>query len=552
VIKKLLTLLLSSIGLILAGAAIFAREIGIDHNVEWGAKRIFLLIVGLGIFLVGVFIEMILSWMGRYQIPKKVQANPLYIILRKLIKEYPVVIPPIGIVLIVYIWFAGAGSWTTWPERTDYYILLARAFQKQELHLPVEPSEKLLALADPYDPSQRIGVGEPLDFSLYRGKFYLYWGPVPALLLVPVSPDILRNISDITLVFGFSCALFLLLTYLIVVIWDRHFSFLPEWILAMSILLAGLSGPTAWMLGEGEIYEAAILGGQFFLVAGFVPALFLNGSTSDKIKLSLTGTLWALAIGTRLTLIVPIGVMMAMLVWRVWRHHSYRLTDIIQRLLFLGLPILIGFGLLAWYNHARFGSVSETGFTYQLAGTHIQRHLHEVISYRYVIQNFYNYLLAPIRFSSTFPFLVTNPGSIQPVLPFYELPGFYNAFFITGLIYSFPFMFFTLFLLKNRRRASIPERIEDQKSADLTWAVRTLSGSTLSALLFLFVFFWSAMRYIADFFPTLLLISLIGYFRGYIWAKEKGRQRDMAILGISVAALSVCISTALAISEFIL
>ncbi len=551
-IRKLLTLLVSSAGLILVGAAIFAREIGIDHNVEWGAKRIVLLIVGLGVFLVGVFIETSLSWVGRYQIPKKVHANPLSIIFIKLIREYPVVIPPIAIVLIVYVWFAGVGSWTNWPERTDYYILLARAFQKQELHLPVEPSEKLLALADPYDPSKRIGVGEPLDFSLYQGKFYLYWGPVPALLLVPMSSAILRNISDIYVVFGFSCALFLLLTYLIVVLRERHFPFLPKWTLVMSILLAGLSGPTVWMLGEGEIYEAAILGGQFFMIAGFAAAFLANESFPGKTRLLLSGALWALAIGTRLTLVVPIGIMMAMLVWRVWRHHSHRLADIIQRLLFLGLPMLIGFGLLAWYNWARFGSISETGFTYQLAGTHIQRHLHEVISYRYVIQNFYNYLLAPIQFSSTFPFLVTNPGSIQPVLPFYELPGFYNAFFITGLIYSFPFVFFTFFLLKNLGTTSIPGRIEDQKNADLTWAIRTLSASTLSALLFLFVFFWAAMRYIADFFPTLLLISLIGYFRAYMWAKEKGRERDMAILGISVAAVSVLISTALAISEYIL
>ncbi|HEX2989099.1 MAG TPA: hypothetical protein VHO49_00400, partial [Anaerolineales bacterium] len=75
-----MTLLVSSAGLILVGAAIFAREIGIDHNVEWGAKRIVLLIVGLGVFLVGVFIETSLSWVGRYQIPKKVHANPLSII----------------------------------------------------------------------------------------------------------------------------------------------------------------------------------------------------------------------------------------------------------------------------------------------------------------------------------------------------------------------------------------------------------------------------------------------------------------------------------------
>lgn len=46
----------------------------------------------------------------------------------------------------------------------------------------------------------------------------------------------------------------------------------------------------------------------------------------------------------------------------------------------------------------------------------------------------------------------------------------------------------------------------------------------------------------------LLVVSIAGYFRGYLLAKEKGWEQSMAALGIFVAALSIFMSITLGIS----
>ena len=46
----------------------------------------------------------------------------------------------------------------------------------------------------------------------------------------------------------------------------------------------------------------------------------------------------------------------------------------------------------------------------------------------------------------------------------------------------------------------------------------------------------------------LLVVSIAGYFRGYQLAKDRGWERQMAALGISVAAFSIFVSTTLAIA----
>ena len=65
----------------------------------------------------------------------------------------------------------------------DYYKLLVRGWQKGQLHIDKDPSPELLALADPYDPAQN-GPHKMGDISLYRGRYYLYFGPTPAFTLM--------------------------------------------------------------------------------------------------------------------------------------------------------------------------------------------------------------------------------------------------------------------------------------------------------------------------------------------------------------------------------
>ena len=67
--------------------------------------------------------------------------------------------------------------------RAIIMINLATAFEHGSFSLEAKPNPALLALPDPYDPSARAGINYPKDFSLYKGRYYLYFGPVPALIL---------------------------------------------------------------------------------------------------------------------------------------------------------------------------------------------------------------------------------------------------------------------------------------------------------------------------------------------------------------------------------
>ena len=547
--RKSFAVFIIVIGLLTIGLAIFAKELGIDHNAEWGKGRIVLLVAGSCLLLAGIFFSIfegssLFEWIHKNQ-------DIAFAI--KLWQKYLFVLPVLIFVLVVYVWFASVGLWTTWPARTEYgyYAVLARAFENHELHLLVRPSEKLLALPDPYDPNQRQGTGEPLDFSLYKERFYLYWGPVPALILVVVKSLIPKNLPDVHLVFGFSCGLFLVQSILIITIWDRYFDSLPKWILIISVLLVGLSAPYTWMLSTGRIYEAAIVGGQFFLIAGFLFALsaFDRPFFSDS-RLILAGSLWALAIGTRLTLLLPIGFMALTVTYWMWKKGIvFRIF--VERVLCLGLPLFLAGVLLAWYNQARFGSLSETGFSYMLVGhSNLRNQLDEVVSYRYMIQNLFNYFLVPFQLKNEFPFIFSNLGKIEPLFSFYTLPGLYSTNPITGLIYVVPFLFFSIipvYALMSRKTRMFIHYTDEDKSV-LRWIILTLAGSSLLALFLLLTFFWAAMRYAADFLPMLLTLSIIGFCLGYSVLKEKKQENYIAIAGISLAGISLVMSTILGLS----
>src|SRR4051812_40608110 len=76
-------------------------------------------------------------------------------------------------VIACYIWFISFGLWTKWLNTTNFYDQLATSFQHGSLSLEKQPNPALLALPNPYNPNKRGGINFPLDFSLYKGKYYL-------------------------------------------------------------------------------------------------------------------------------------------------------------------------------------------------------------------------------------------------------------------------------------------------------------------------------------------------------------------------------------------
>jgi len=63
-------------------------------------------------------------------------------------------------------------------------------------------------------------------------------------------------------------------------LWDRFFSDRPFWTLFFGIVVAGLSTPLAYLLARSAVYEAAIMGGQFFLLGAIW--LLLPGSKQNS------------------------------------------------------------------------------------------------------------------------------------------------------------------------------------------------------------------------------------------------------------------------------
>ncbi len=96
--------------------------------------------------------------------------------------------------LIVALISLGVAAFYLWTLQADgnhfrfklpqggYYDYLGQAFASGQLNLPVTPEPALLAMPNPWDPSVpgNLKLG---DAVLYKGRYYLYHGPGPAVML---------------------------------------------------------------------------------------------------------------------------------------------------------------------------------------------------------------------------------------------------------------------------------------------------------------------------------------------------------------------------------
>jgi len=529
-IKKVSVFLV--IGLLIVATALFPGELGL--NASWGKSRIAMLVFGILVLLIPW-----IPWRKSETRVKGLQSDLF-------------ALPALLIVLAAYLWFISLSHDAT----SNYYALLGDSFRKGELSLSLRPDPALLALENPYDPAARQGIKAPLDLSLYKGKFYLYWGAAPALLVAFVEPFFPGQISDGHLLLAFVCGIFLSQYLLIMHVRERFFPEIPKPIVILSIFVAGVISPTLWLLSQPKIYETAIAGGQFFFIAGLLSALTaLDRPAPSGWRLGLAGLLWSLAVGTRSVSVFPIAFMTLMVVTWFYKHYQGAWLRLVTGLIPLGAPLLLGAAAFGWYNWARFGSISETGFTYALAGPYLQKHLNELFSPVYIFQNSYNYLLNPLTVQQSFPYLVAIRGRLKEILPWQVLPEIYSAQALSGLLWAAPFTVFAIIpaiVVAKRlfRKRQADQSNEDPEAVSLGWIMTGLLGSSSLAFTCLLAFFWAAMRYAEDFMPVLTLLSILGFWQGYrSLVRDPKKGKMFAILGVSLAGISVIAGVLLALSN---
>lgn len=567
-------------GLILLIAAIFAVPLGLDNDAGWGKGRILLALFGgccligssaiqFPSFFAGIFATffsltnkiqggLINSTLGKWSqnfsngITRGLQGSKSIQHARNFLQHRAVFFSLLGVIvsLLLAVWFFTAGRMTVREPNTYYFDQLANGFLAGQLSLLEPPSDQLLAMSDPYDWQARSDQQIPFiwDVSLYNQKYYLYWGPVPALLAAAVKIVYQTRVYDAALVFFFYTGILLTTSLVLFYLRKRFFPRSPAWLLGLLVMMIGATAPLLYLINHPNVYETAISGGQFFLTLGLYALLKSTQHPSNNSAwLLVSGTSWGLAVGCRATLAVPVIVLT--LIFAVYLIKNRKSSVWIPSLISLGTPLALCAGALAWYNWARFGSLLETGVTYQLSGPAIPHPLQGLTSLDYLVPNLYSYFFrAPIIELDRFPYIVTPfveetmwPSIIRlPDLYYYPEP-------MVGILVIVPAVWLIgLPVINWVKRFSnwlheLPAKTKNPCPEQSLIGGVLLTGSVM-ALVPLLVFIAPMYRYLSDFFPVLGLFTawcLWGGLESYQF--NPVQRRAVAFFAVGLIILSILV-----------
>ncbi len=127
----------------------------------------------------------------------------------------------------------------------------------------LQPADGFAKLSDPYDPRLNSAFMDPIrDTSYYQGKFYLYFGVTPAVVLFWPASMIGLSISDRLAVAIFFAIGFFMLWQLVRDIQYRYFPKIGFTAIAPGIFMLGSR--------SGTVYNVPTVSAFMSLAAGLV------------------------------------------------------------------------------------------------------------------------------------------------------------------------------------------------------------------------------------------------------------------------------------------
>ncbi len=260
-------------------------------------------------------------------------------------------------------------SLTVSGEQEDYYNLLVDGFQRRQLAMNAEPHPELLRLSPPERPGDAPFL---LDASLYQGKYYLYFGAAPAVLLYWPFANLIGH--DLPLAWGALLASWLALALMAswwLAVRAAFFPRLGAFATGLGMLALGGGTGMASMLRRPSFYEVAI---AFGLLGSLLAIRCLTGAILQPERrarwLLVAGLGVGLAAASRSSLI-PAGIAMLVVAaigvaWNLHQRWPHRLREVARCLALAGACTALVGGAMALYNQARFGDPLDFGYAYQL------------------------------------------------------------------------------------------------------------------------------------------------------------------------------------------
>jgi hypothetical protein len=459
-----------------------------------------------------------------------------------------------------YVFLLSAGHFTHWPFGENRIDQLAESFRAGQIHLLVEPSAALVQAANPYD-----SANSDLwywDASLYGGHYYLYWGPVPALLLalVKIVFQVSRPVSDSCPYLGLVALQLVAGTLLIDRLARRLFPDAPLWQIVGAVLVFAFANPTPYTGSRPAIYEAAVVGGQAFLLFGLLFSFdAVCAETRLKANLSAfaSGTAFALALGCRISLgCAAVAIATATAVFAARTGTAPRARRFVEVLAAIGLPLSLGIAALLAYNRLRFDHWLEFGQRYQLSW------VAWTWSPAFVPANLYSYALRGAHLACRFPFVTAVTDMAAAAFPrgFHLAPGYFIYEPTIGLLSSVPWVWLSPAAFIWRRRpggaaTADPQAVALQAVAPQAVALRAIVVNlVLAAALSLAPLLCApsaTMRYLGDFAPPLVLLGTIGAWNlRRLTATHPIANRVVLAVSLSLATLTITIGFALGFTGY--
>jgi hypothetical protein len=442
---------------------------------------------------------------------------------------------------IVYWYVVSAGTFTHWHYYLAFMNDLADGFRQGHLHLSVEPPAALIAQPNPFDATNR-GLWY-WDASLYHGHYYLYWGPVPALLLA-IGKTLLRisaPVGDEHVVFWLATLQLLAGTLLVERIGRRLFDRLPLVLEVVAVLVLGLANPTLYMLARAAVYEAAIVGGQAFMLVGILFA-FEAIAARDLRRGPLVGAgiSWAAAFGCRISIIPAIALLVVGTVLGVAYGKPDRWRRLAGASIAVGVPVLLGLLTLLAYNRLRFDAWLDFGRTHQLSWIDMG------VAGRFMRPNLYAYLARPPVWSCRFPFAyaILDMGE-RAFPPGVTLPrGYFVYEEVAGLLPALPWSWFAPVALV----AAVRETWRTRAVSPFGWTAGATAAAATAALWPCLMLSTATNRYLGDVVGLVVLLGTLGVFVAYQAVRERRALRALVVAaGLLLALPSVGIGLALGI-----
>jgi hypothetical protein len=433
---------------------------------------------------------------------------------------------------LIYLGLTRGAHLSSSPRSTVFYDLMADAFLQGQTSLLVQPDPALAELAYPWPVSQRPYIPVLSDASYFRGKYYAYWGPAPALFLAGWKLINNQPVGDEMIAFFGASLTFIFSTLSLFHLRRRFFPDIPAWFIGPLILFLATAHPMLWIINPALIYGAAIACGQAFLIAGVFFAFPLWGEGGKETwRFFLVGVLWSLAIASRLVLLGAIAVLViasGLSLIKTIKGVGGK-KSLTVKLGALILPLAITVTLLGLYNYVRFEDIFETGIRYQMSMNDLNQISNDglFMSLRFVPGNLLYYGLTPLRLIGNFPFVrafyAPVPGFVS-LLRGFRTPDILFIENATGIFSAAPLLLIILPMTWKLICAFVESR-----SLNLTqhasvnnkqiiiayrlFGIFVIAG-VAAALPFLLLF-WVATRYLLDVIPLLglggVLASMIFY-----------------------------------------